>query len=468
MIRTDLIFHRTFCPAAPENDFRYLLTQAFSIRVKLMSSSTSAVVLYIMPYGCHYILYLLLLIISLLRVVPAFGTHHVYRTTLFQAPPPPTYEYHNRLNTALTALSAGNNGLNKKDISLQINEGERSRRRPPLRKKGRRRRRRYTTFVHQESHLTAAGAESLFSLSWWPFSYETATSVPSSRIDLQHVNSLDLPSIDCGWACVSNTEQIQLQQMKLILRSELIIITENNLHEKYPDVYSDLRLLRFLRKSKERDVISAADRYRSFVQWREKNEVDNIRAMIEDCNGSFTPTDERLQTVATYFPMNFEYLVQFLNEGENAAKPAILDVGKFDTRGITEKILSSDSDIVLEDYLNYWIFLYESIHVRLYQQSIQFGQMTYLDEVCDLSGLSLQQFSPSFVTKVMSPWLKMTQSNYPETTRRIYILNPPAIVTVAWKLVTPLLSQGTIDKIRFVRNFDGSINDFVESGSWID
>lgn len=365
------------------------------------------------------------------------GTHHRGH---FQAP--------SLTNDTFTSLRADNNSHS---------EGTRSRR--PLRK-GRRRPR-----IHEESHLTAAGAESLFSLSWLPFSYETTRKSLSINVSKCEDTQV-LPSIDCGWACVSNAEKIQLQQLKLSLRTELKMIEDVNLHKKYPDVYSDLRLLRFLRKSKDRDVESAAEQYRSFLQWRKENEVDNIRKMIE-YSGAFTTTSARLQSVAAHFPTNFDYLVQEtdeLNDGDKSVvKPAILNVGRFDTRGITKKILSSDSDIVLEDFLNYWIFLYESIHLRLYQQSMQSGQMTFLDEVCDLSGLSLRQFSTSFVRKVMSPWLKMTQAYYPETTRRIYILHPPGIIKVAWKLVTPLLSQGTIDKIRFVRKFDGSANDYIES-----
>lgn len=356
-------------------------------------------------------------------------------------------------NNTFTSLRADKNS-----------HGEGTRSRQPLRK-GRRR-----PGIHNESHLTAAGAESIFSLSWLPFSYETTTKSLSINV-AKCADDQDLPSIDCGWACASNAEKIQLRQMKLSLRSELKMIEDVNSHKKYPDVYSDLRLLRFLRKSKDRDVESAAERYRSFLLWRKENEVDNIRKMIE-CSGAFTPTSARLQTVAAHFPTNFDYLVQETDESnvgdKSVVKPAILNVGGFDTKGITKKILSSNSDIVLEDFLNYWIFLNESIHLRLYQQSMQSGQMTFLDEVCDLSGLSLRQFSPSFVSKVMSPWLKMTQAYYPETTRRIYILHPPAIIKVAWKLVTPLLSQGTIDKIRFVRKFDGSANDYVESLSWID
>ena len=408
-----------------------------------------------MAHGRLSVIYLLIFFSFIVRFlcvlafrISSYSSREFHRTHCAHGFPAPLVANTNRLNTALPVLLSV--------TSSDDDEGARSSspRRPKISRKGRRRRQRYTLI--DESHTTAAGVESLFSLRWWPFSYERATSNSSVVHDDLNVNSLDdLPPIDCSWACVSNTEKIQLQQMKLLLQSELKMITNVNLHEKYPDVYSDLRLLRFLRKSKDRDVNSAADRYRSFLQWREKNKVDDIRDMIEDY--SFTPTCARLQAVSSHFPMNFDYLAEESDElnvllgDKPVVKPAILNVGEFDTRGITEKILASDSDVVLEDFLNYWIFLYESIHLILYIQSIQFGQMVYLDEVCDLSGLSLRQFSPSFVSKVMSPWLKMTQAYYPETTRRIFILHPPAIIKVAWKLVTPLLSQGTIDKIRFVR-----------------
>lgn len=235
-------------------------------------------------------------------------------------------------------------------------------------------------------------------------------------------------------------------------------------------MYSDLRLLRFLRKSKERDVATASERYRSFLQWRDENNVDDIRAMVERGGAaSFMPPNQRLQTVAEYFPMNFDYVVSNTNtvsdEGmmSKDVRPAILYVGSFDTLGISERIKTAESSVSLDDFLQYWIYLYESIHFHLYQQSMHFGTMMFLDEVCDLSGLSIQQFSPYFVTKVMKPWLTMTQQFYPETTRRIYILNPPSIVKLAWNLVTPLLSQGTVDKIRFEKKFKGTADEFCNN-----
>lgn len=350
---------------------------------------------------------------------------------------------------------------------------DRDRRQSPLIQQQRKRQRRRRT-NHQESHVTAVGVESLFSIfSLWSFSSKTTTKGETPLTDL--TARADLPPIDCEWACTSDEEKVHLQQMKLLLETELETIVKKELHLLYPDVYSDLRLLRFLRKSKQRDVVSSAERYISFLKWREENNVDEIRAMVESTSASsFTPSDDRLRTIATYFPMNFDYVVGTTsglaggnNKGSNTVRQAILYVGLFDTLGISEKIVSTQSNISLDDFLNYWIYLYESIHFQLYHQTVHFGEMMFLDEVCDLSGLSIQQFSPYFVTKVMKPWLRMTQSNYPETTSRIYILNPPRIVNLAWKLVTPLLSQGTVDKIRFEKNFKGSADDFCDDGDYL-
>mmetsp|Transcript_16220 Transcript_16220/g.34251 ORF Transcript_16220/g.34251 Transcript_16220/m.34251 type:complete len:418 (+) Transcript_16220:139-1392(+) len=334
--------------------------------------------------------------------------------------------------------------------------------------KQRQRRRRRS---HNESHITAAGAEQLFSISWWSFfSKSSVTTIEKDANAYILADRADLPPIDCEWACHSDEEIIQLQQMKLLLAADMQPIVNRELDKTYPDVYSDLRILRFLRKDKERNVVSSSERYKSFLKWREENNVDKIRAAVESEWGgsSFVPPDQNMRRVAEYCPMKFDYMfgsapgsgVSGSNKDSDAVQPAIIYVGSFDTYGISEQIKSPESSMSLDDFINFWIFIYESIHVHLYQQSMSLGKMVFLDVVCDLSGLSLQQFAPYFVTKVMKPWLRMTQSNYPETTRRIYILKPPSIINFAWNLVTPLLSQGTVDKIRFEKKFKGSADDF--------
>ncbi|KAL7530130.1 hypothetical protein ACHAWF_003258 [Thalassiosira exigua] len=330
------------------------------------------------------------------------------------------------------------------------------------------RQRRHIT-IHRESHLTAAGAESLFSFSLWGTFFKSRSAKIDDDITLTLFEPADLPAIDCEWACHSEEEKTQLQQMKLLLKPELQKVINEELDKTYPDVYSDLRLLRFLRKSQERDIVSSSERYRSFLKWREDNNVDKIRGMVDCSSGvpTFIPAEGQLQTVASYFPMKFDCMADLVidsndghSRGSNNAGPAILDVGSFDTLGISKMIMSTETNVSLENFLNYWIYIYESIHFQLHRQSVHFGKMMFLDPICDISDLSIKQFSPYFVTKVMKPWLRMTQSHYPETTRRIHVLNPPGIIKFAWNVVTPVLSQGTVDKIRFEKAFNGTADEF--------
>ena len=181
----------------------------------------------------------------------------------------------------------------------------------------RRRRQRRNVKYNIESQTTTAGVEQLFSISLWSSfitrRIQNKKRQISSTEDTLMIssNQEDLPTIDCKWACNSIEEEIQLQQMKLLLESDTQIIREKELHTTMPDVYSDLRLLRFLRKSEDRNIVSAADRYRSFIQWREENNVDEIRSSIsEDMSSSnFTPLDTKLLRVASYFPMNFDDMI---------------------------------------------------------------------------------------------------------------------------------------------------------------
>jgi hypothetical protein len=106
--------------------------------------------------------------------------------------------------------------------------------------------------------------------------------------------------------------------------------------------------------------------------------------------------------------------------------------------------------------------MYESINLKLHNESHLRERMVYMDQVCDLSDLNLLQFSPTFVSQVLKPWLSLTQSNYPETANRIYLLNPPRILSLVWGLVAPLSSPGTVAKVQLRKGYDGSAYDFVE------
>ena len=104
--------------------------------------------------------------------------------------------------------------------------------------------------------------------------------------------------------------------------------------------------------------------------------------------------------------------------------------------------------MTLSEFLEFWVYKFETLHRILYEASWQQQELLFVDAPCDLEGLSLNQLSPTFVTKVVKPWVKQLQAAYPETAIRIDVVNAPKILSIAWKLVIPLISPGTVAKIR--------------------
>lgn len=209
--------------------------------------------------------------------------------------------------------------------------------------------------------------------------------------------------------------------------------------DAFPDVYSDFRLLRFLRKDKVQDPVTAALRYRQFLEWREEYGIDALRLMIED--RPFAPP-QHLALVNEHLPSDFQATPATV---EGIVR-VFLHVGDWDTDTITKLIQSNE--LSLRSFLQYWAYTFDSLHYHLHQESMRQRQMVFIEEVCDLSGMSLKQFSPAFLSTVLKPWIDMTQKNYPETAKRIMFKNPPRIMSLVWRLVTPMVSPGTVAKIR--------------------
>jgi hypothetical protein len=269
---------------------------------------------------------------------------------------------------------------------------------------------------------------------------------------------ISLPSCFFG----SQEEKKRLAEMKFHLEQDLHGLKKKTVRlankkvvpvgAAFPDVYGDLRLLRFLRKDKQQDPVSASIRYQRFLHWREENNVDEIRAQVEK-----QPFHPPSNLVADYIPCEFDLTETVLEGSSNL--PIVLNVGKWKTAEISKLI--HQKKLSLEDFLRYWIYMFESLHRQLYLESYRLQKMIYVDEICDLSGMRMQQFSPGFVSQVLKPWLSVTQTYYPETTRRISFLDPPRVLALVWKIVAPLASPGTVAKVRLFSGFDGSVHDFV-------
>ena len=272
---------------------------------------------------------------------------------------------------------------------------------------------------------------------------------------------IDLPH----WACTDKNEEQRLREMKFLLRNEIdellasfVTVGDKRLAlvDAFPDVYSDFRLLRFLRKDSIHNPACAAERYKSFLQWRKDTNADEKRISIEQ-NPFIAP--DHLRVVHDFIPCDFDRPEQL----DMATISMILNVGCWDSAGITKKILGSGGQqLSSEDFLDYWTYMFDSLTLKLHNESMERQTMVFVDQICDLKGMNMRQFSPHFMSSIMKPWLKMTQANYPETAKRIFFLNPPPILSLVWKIVAPLTSPGTVAKVQFIKDFEGSGEDFVD------
>lgn len=267
------------------------------------------------------------------------------------------------------------------------------------------------------------------------------------------VNMIGQVSLPPAWEFRNEKEISALASMKILLTDEYLDLANTtaalpgsgqvvSVVSHFPDVYGDIRLLRFLRKSKAGDPVAASLSFRRFLRWRKENNVDEIRAAIESQPFQVPPN---LQLLAELLPCGFDMLRHGV--ASDSSPLITLCVGKWRTATLA-RVVRNEEMISLADFLDYWTYLFESVHQHLYLASLMERKMVFVDAISDFSGFSLQQLSPSFVSVILRPWIKQLQSNYPETARRIDVVHPPKVVSLLSKLVVPLLSPGTAAKLR--------------------
>jgi CRAL/TRIO domain len=287
-----------------------------------------------------------------------------------------------------------------------------------------------------------------------PFSTQTISIEP---------DRLDLPD----WALVDTAEGDALLQTKALLKDDLhklnqqtiTIIRDGSprtlpLVQAFPDVYGDFRLLRFLRKDKPANPHSAAQRFKSFLTWRQSNDIDAIRAKVET-----KPFAIVNPLINDYMPCEFHHS----STQDATGKPMrtlVLPLYNWQPAQITKLIQSKQ--LSMQDFKNHWTMLFESLHYQLYNDSMDRRTMLYVDEVINTSNIKLMQFTQaSFVQQVATPWISWMQANYPETTKRIVVYNPPGIIKLVWNIVTKLVSPGTVAKVQLV-NEAGPMGEYLQ------
>jgi hypothetical protein len=241
---------------------------------------------------------------------------------------------------------------------------------------------------------------------------------------------LALPS----WALASESEARHLAAMKIVLKYDLEELRETtvttmdgrilNVVEAFPDIYGDLRILRFLRKDKIQDPVTAAVRYRQFLRWRTENNVDQIRLQLEERlrlgnNDAFLlpASAEAVDDCLLFHPLG--------THPKDAQTQVEIRLEQWDIDKLA-KILrkGSGNGLLLQECFGGWIYVFEELSFHLYHESLRTKQMVLADIHCNMRGIRLGNIHPVFLSRILRLLIHTAKSYYPETTVAIHFSCP--------------------------------------------
>ncbi|XP_046460797.1 SEC14-like protein 2 [Daphnia pulex] len=180
------------------------------------------------------------------------------------------------------------------------------------------------------------------------------------------------------------------------------------------------------------DLDQAEKMLRRSVEWRKANRIDGI---VEQW--------EPPMALVKYYPMGIIGADKFF------CPLWVVSFGKGDWRGILQSVSK-------RDYLRYISYMAEKSFAQMRKNSLQTeNPVTYQTFIIDMEGLSMRQMAYKPFRDVGFEGIQISEANYPESLRRVFIVNAPKVFTFVFNMVKPFLHPVTLDKIS-VFGFDKS------------
>ncbi|KAI9561415.1 SEC14-like protein [Daphnia sinensis] len=189
----------------------------------------------------------------------------------------------------------------------------------------------------------------------------------------------------------------------------------------------DVYLLRWL-IARDFDVAKAEKMLRNSLEWRKKNGVD---AMIEDT--------ESPEVMTKYFAVG--------HTGADKYKSYTLTIryGAIDLKGILLSVKRKDYSKYVIGNLEKSILEAKSNPERYTLSPTSIGQCTV---ILDMAGFSMRHLTYKPALDVGFEMLQWNEANYPESLRRVFVINAPKIFSILYSLSKPFMHEKTRNKVR--------------------
>jgi len=195
---------------------------------------------------------------------------------------------------------------------------------------------------------------------------------------------------------------------------------------------NDLQLVRWL-VARKWDVSDASKMYIESKKWRKTKKIDTITEWIQDLKSFKFLTD--------YWP------ISIIPEKKS---PPLRTIDGYLV--IYERLTEMHPDILdivsLEDMIHFHIYIQElcAMQQRRIMAEEKNGTYAGIIYVYDLCSLTISHLSRSNYN-MFQEFNTFDSNNYPETLRRVFLINAPSVFTMGWKVAKKFLDPATIKKI---------------------
>eukprot|EP01125_Pyxidicula_operculata_P000641 TRINITY_DN10636_c0_g1_i1.p1 TRINITY_DN10636_c0_g1~~TRINITY_DN10636_c0_g1_i1.p1 ORF type:complete len:383 (+),score=77.45 TRINITY_DN10636_c0_g1_i1:61-1209(+) len=202
--------------------------------------------------------------------------------------------------------------------------------------------------------------------------------------------------------------------------------------------HHDFYISRWL-TARKNDVDKAVEMWVNHMEWRNKVQADNSLEKF--------PSHEMYQKLIKYWPSSLHTMSPYTYDGSYVLYEAY---GRIDPKIV---------DLIgMDTFMQFHVFGMEKLSKIYFDMTEKYGYYPGTVVITDLGDVGWNTLSKT-VMKLLQEILTTNQNNYPDTLRKMYIVNCPRVVLMAWKVIKLWIDPRTLAKFEFVNGNEDSFRE---------
>ena len=231
---------------------------------------------------------------------------------------------------------------------------------------------------------------------------------------------------------ISIPERERLDEFRKLVKAQFLAVSA-----KSPDLFTDERLMRFLRNN-NLDVQNALCAFDRMILWRHKLGLEKISSDVKK------HWREGFWDMACIPKRDVFYKYYKFNPSVSVSEGELVSIeltGRIRIREFVAKITETD-------FFLFFCYLMEWSLIKLSHLSRETKKLSRMIQIKNLEGISVFQASSKKGMDIFGKVNKMLHEVYPETLSRLVIIHAPPIFGILWRMfrgIIPMRTRGKME-----------------------